>query len=105
MSKDDTLMRIVYEHSGEEREVPLSSLFAALVDFLDHFGVKSLVGHSFYGIVQMGDGATKLLSSAGYLTCAGIVEIPKGFFPNCYLNWQRPTAPERLPSTASSCLI
>ena len=60
MTKDDTFMRIVYEHSGEEKQVPLSSLVAALVDFLDHFGVKSLVGHSFYGIVQSGDGATKL---------------------------------------------
>lgn len=42
MTKDDTFMRIVYEHSGEEKQVPLSSLVAVLVDFLDHFGVKSL---------------------------------------------------------------
>ena len=69
MPKDDTLMRIVYEHSGEEEQVPLSSLVDALAHFLDHFSVKTLVGHSFYEIVKTGDGATKvnrLLDACGH---------------------------------------
>ena len=77
MPKDDTFMRIVYEHSGEEKQVPLSSLVAVLVDFLDHFGVKSLVGHSFYGIVQTGDGATKFNR---LLDACGHDSDPEGFF-------------------------
>ena len=69
MPKDDTLMRIVYEHSGEEKEVPLSTLVSAVVEFLDHFGVKSLVGPSFFKIIQAGDGRTRwsrLLEACGY---------------------------------------
>ena len=69
MSNNDTLMRVVYEHSGEEKEVPLSSLVSAVVEFLDHFGVKSLVGPFFYGIIQTGDGQTRwsrLLEACGY---------------------------------------
>ena len=77
MPKDDTFMRIVYEHSGEEKQVPLSSLVAVLVDFLDHFGVKSLVGHSFYGIVQTGDGAIKV---SRLLNACGHGGDPEGFF-------------------------
>ncbi|WP_372678777.1 4Fe-4S cluster-binding domain-containing protein [Desulfosarcina sp.] len=77
MLKDDTTMRIVYEHSGEANEVSMSSLVAALVDFLDHFCVKSLVGHSFYQIVQTGDGATKL---SRLLEACGNSGNPEGFF-------------------------
>ena len=77
MAKEDTLMRTVYEHSGEKTEVPLSRLVAALTEFLDHFGVKSLVGHSFFGIVQTGDGATKLNR---LLDACGYGGDPEGFF-------------------------
>ena len=56
MPKEDTLMRIVYEHSGEEKQVPLSTLVSAVVEFLDHFSVKSLVGPSFIKIIRAGDG-------------------------------------------------
>jgi lysine 2,3-aminomutase len=77
MSTDDTLMRIVYVHSREEKQVPLSSLVAALVDFLDHFGVRSLVGDSFYGIVKTGDGTTKFNR---ILDACGHGGDPEGFF-------------------------
>jgi L-lysine 2,3-aminomutase len=69
MPKDDTLMRIVYEHSGEEKQVPLSTLVSAVVEFLDHFSVKSLVGPSFIKIIRAGDGRTRwsrLLEACGH---------------------------------------
>ncbi|MBR9988094.1 MAG: radical SAM protein [Desulfosarcina sp.] len=77
MSKDDTPMRIFYEHSGEKTEVSLSSLVAVLVDFLDHFGVQSLVGKPFYEIISPGDGQTKM---AGLLDACGYSKDPAGFF-------------------------
>ena len=40
----DGSLRIVYENNGEERQVALTGLVAALEDFLDHFVEK----HSSY---------------------------------------------------------
>jgi len=77
MPNDDRLMRVVFEHSGEEREVLLSRLVAVLVDFLDHFCVKRLVGAEFYGMIQTGDGATKL---SRLLDACGHGGDPEGFF-------------------------
>ena len=77
MPKDDTVMQIVYANSGEENQVPLSSLVAVLVDFLDHFCVQSLVGDSFYAIVQTGDGTAKLNR---LLDACGHGGDPHGFF-------------------------
>ena len=48
MPQNNVLLRIVFENSGEENQVPLSDLVTALTDFLDHFGEKSLVGQTFY---------------------------------------------------------
>ena len=77
MPKNDAIMRIVYAHSGEENQVPLSSLVAALVQFLDHFGVQSLVGESLHGIIQTGDGAAKFKR---LLDACGHAGDPEGFF-------------------------
>ena len=52
MPQDDALLRIVYENSGEENQIPLSDLVTALTSFLDHFAEKSLVGETFFAIVQ-----------------------------------------------------
>ena len=60
MPKDDALLKIIYENSGEENQIHLSDLVAALMDFLDHFAEKNLVGETFFAIVQTGDGRTKL---------------------------------------------
>ena len=37
MPQKDDLMRIVYENSGQENQMPLSDLVTALTEFLDHF--------------------------------------------------------------------
>ena len=69
MPQKDDLMRIVYENSGQENQVPLSDLVTALTEFLDHFAEKSLVGEPFCAIVRTGDGRTKfsrLLDACGY---------------------------------------
>ena len=77
MPQDDALLRIVYENSGEENQIPLSDLVTALMNFLDHFAEKSLVDEAFCAIVQTGDGPTKfsrLLHACGYR------DNPRGFF-------------------------
>lgn len=77
MAKDDDLFRIFYENSDEENQVPHSELVAAIIGFLDHFGVKSLVGNEFYEIIQTGDGPTKF---SRLLDACGYNDNPKGFF-------------------------
>ena len=77
MPQDDALLSIVYENSGEENQIAVSDLVAALTGFLDRFAEKSLVGETFYAIVRTGDGQTKfsrLLDACGYRG------NPKGFF-------------------------
>jgi L-lysine 2,3-aminomutase len=69
MPQKDELMRIVFENSGEENQIPLSDLVTALRNFLDHFAEKKLVGKPFCAIVRTGDGRTKfsrLLDACGY---------------------------------------
>ncbi|MFN2197723.1 MAG: 4Fe-4S cluster-binding domain-containing protein [Anaerolineales bacterium] len=77
MAKDDDLLRIFYENSDEENQVPLSELVAAVIGFLDHFAVKSLVGNEFFKIIQTGDGPTKF---SRLLDACGYKDNPKGFF-------------------------
>lgn len=77
MPQNDALMRIVFENSGEENQIPLSDLIDALTDFLDHFAEKSLVGEAFFAIVRTGDGRTKL---SRVLDVCGYSDNPKEFF-------------------------
>ena len=77
MLQDDTLLRIIYENSGEENQIPLSDLVSALMNFLDHFAEKSLVGEAFCAIVQTGDGSTKF---SRLLDACGYHDNPRGFF-------------------------
>ena len=77
MPQDDALLSIVYENSGEENQIPLEDLVAALTGFLDHFAEKSLVGETFFGIVHTGDGRTKL---SRLLDACGYSDNPRGFF-------------------------
>ncbi len=74
MSPNDTLLNIVYAHSGEENQVPLSDLVAALTDFLEHFGVARLIGNDWLDVIGTADGAddnghsrfNRLLAHCGY---------------------------------------
>jgi len=77
MLQNNTLMRIVFENSGEENQIPLSDLIESLTDFLDHFAEKSLVGQTFYAVVQTGDRKTKL---SRLLDACGYSDNPEGFF-------------------------
>ncbi|NNF99949.1 MAG: radical SAM protein [Desulfobacteraceae bacterium] len=77
MVQNDTAMRIYFEHSGEEKQVPLSNLVATLVDFVDHFCVKALIGPAFSGIIQTGSGADKVARLLNACGCAG---RPQAFF-------------------------
>lgn len=77
MPKNDALMRIVYENSGEENQIPLFDLVAALTRFLDHFGTKALVGKTFFEIIQSGDGRTKF---SRLIDACRYSDDPRGFF-------------------------
>ena len=77
MLQNNTLMRIVFENSGEESQIPLFDLMKALTDFLDHFAEKSFVGETFFAIVGTGDGQTKL---SRMLDACGYSDNPQGFF-------------------------
>ena len=70
-------LTVVFEHSGEENRVELGSLTAALTDFLDQFGVQSLVGPTFYEIIRAIDGSAKV---ARLLDACGYADRPEGFF-------------------------
>jgi L-lysine 2,3-aminomutase len=77
MSREEPFLKIVYENSGEDNQVPLANLVAALTGFLDHMGVRSLVGKTFFDIIQTGDGRTKL---SRLLDACGYSDNPRGFF-------------------------
>jgi lysine 2,3-aminomutase len=77
MLKDDALLGIGFEHSGEANQTALPDLVAALTGFLDHFGVKALVGQAFVDIIGDGDGGTRL---ARFLDACGYSRNPEGFF-------------------------
>jgi hypothetical protein len=67
MLKDDAFIGDRFEHSGEANQTAVPELVAALTGFLDHFGVKSLVGHSFVDIIGNGDGGTPVGQVSGCL--------------------------------------
>jgi lysine 2,3-aminomutase len=77
MLANDDGLNIVYANSGEENQVSLVGLKAALTDFLDHFGTIGLLGAEFAGIVQRGEGADKL---SRLLEACGHTDNPHGFF-------------------------
>jgi hypothetical protein len=77
MAPESTLLKIAYEHSGQENSVALADLVAAGTGFLDHFGVKRLVGPAVHGIIGSGDGQTKL---SRLLRACGYAGNPEGFF-------------------------
>ncbi len=76
MAADDTMLKIVFSNSGEENQVPLSDLTAALIRFLDHLGVRPLIDRPFFDVIQGGDGRTKL---AGLLEACGYPDDAAGF--------------------------
>jgi len=77
MLQYNTKLTVTFEHSGEENQVALDRLVAALTDFLDQFGVQSLVGPTFYGIIQANGGPAKV---ARLLDGCGYADRPEGFF-------------------------
>ena len=86
MPRYDALLRIVFENTGEGSRVSLSDLIATLTAFLDHFGVKALVGQPYFDIIQTGDGRTKL---AKLLEACGFGDDPKGFFSDLLLQLEK----------------
>ena len=77
MNPKDTVYRVEFVNSGEQKDITFSTLSSDAVDFLEHYGEAYLLGTDFAEIIGDGDGQTKferLLSAAGY---AG---NPQGFF-------------------------
>ena len=77
MAQDEIMVGIVFENSGETYQAPLADLVPVLADFVDHFGTETLVGPAVFGILENGDGATRLERLIGACGYAG---DPKGFF-------------------------
>ncbi|MEE4242224.1 MAG: radical SAM protein, partial [Desulfopila sp.] len=77
MPPKETLLTVVYRNSGEERQVSLRELTVALRGFLDHLAVKPLIDRSFFEIVQMGDGQSKL---SRLIQACGYGQDTEGFF-------------------------
>jgi lysine 2,3-aminomutase len=77
MLKDDALLGIGFENSGEANQASLPDLVSALTGVLDHFGVSALVGQAFVDIIGTGDGQTKL---ARFLDACGYSRNHEGFF-------------------------
>ncbi|TKB24426.1 radical SAM protein [Desulfopila sp. IMCC35006] len=69
MMAEDAVLGIVYQNSGEEKQLLLADVQAALTAFLDHLGVRPLIDRAFFEIIQTGDGRAKLarlLAACGY---------------------------------------
>nr|WP_244154257.1 radical SAM protein [Desulfospira joergensenii] len=73
----EQVLRIKFEHSGKEADIPLSGLRNGLIFFLDIYGNDQFCGRDFSALVGDGDGETRfsnLLKSCGY------GNDPRGFF-------------------------
>ena len=77
MRPDEAWLKIIFDHSGEENQLPLSDLVDALTRFLDHFGVKAIVGEAFFTAIGDGDSPSRL---ARLLEACGYADDPRGFF-------------------------
>ncbi|MEJ2038998.1 MAG: radical SAM protein, partial [Desulfosarcinaceae bacterium] len=77
MPQQDVSLRIADQHSGEAHQVLLGELAAAVTDFLEHFGVKSLVEKGFYEIIGTGSGEAKF---SRMLAACGCDSDPHAFF-------------------------
>jgi KamA family protein len=77
MILEDTVYRVEFVNSGEQKDVTFSALAADAVDFLEHYGGAYLLDSDFAEIIGNGDGQTKfdrLLSATGY------ADNPQDFF-------------------------
>lgn len=77
MKFPDTIFYVQFVHSQEEASISLRQLVESLTDFLDYYGVPSLLGPDFYKIIKNMDGQSKL---ANLLTGCGYPSDPVGFF-------------------------
>jgi KamA family protein len=93
MAPADNLMRIAYQNTGEEQQMPLSELLNSLTEFLDHFAVAQLVGKSFFDIVQTGDGRTKL---SRLLEACGFHDDAEGFIRELLAELGRANGSEKI---------
>ncbi|MFT5699865.1 MAG: lysine 2,3-aminomutase [Desulforhopalus sp.] len=69
MAADHEVLSITYQNSGEENQVLLADLEAALTGFMEHLGVRPLIDQTFSEVILTGDGRTKmdrLLAACGY---------------------------------------
>lgn len=69
MEYRDGVYHLTFAHSGVTSEIPFSSLHAAAVEFLEHYGGTTLLGEAFCAVVGEGAGETRfarLLEASGY---------------------------------------
>ena len=68
---------VEFSNSKKKKDIPLADVGEAVIDFLEHYGEKALVGKKFYEVIQEGDGETRF---SRLLKATGYDEDPKGFF-------------------------
>lgn len=69
--------KVAFSNSRQEKEILLSDVGQSIIDFLESFGERALVGEPFYRVIQEGDGETRF---SRLLKATGYEEDPKGFF-------------------------
>ena len=77
MKSKDRSINIEFKHSGEKKDVSLTALTGAVIEFFDIYGTVTLAGKQFCSITGDGAGSEKfshLLEKTGY------PDDPEGFF-------------------------
>jgi lysine 2,3-aminomutase len=77
MPQQNVSMKIAYQHTGEVHQVALADLVAVVTDFLDHLGVRPLIGKTFAEIIGTADGELKF---SRLLAACGCSNNPQDFF-------------------------
>ena len=77
LPQNNVSLKIAYQHTGEAHQVSLADLVVTVTDFLDHLGVKPLVGKAFAEIIGSGNGEMKFSS---LLDACGCGNNPQAFF-------------------------
>jgi lysine 2,3-aminomutase len=73
----DHSFKVTFSNSKQKQEIFLADVGKTVIDFLEYFGERALVGEPFYRVIQEGDGETRFLK---LLKAAGYDEDPEGFF-------------------------
>ncbi len=76
MISENKNMPTVVNFNGNDIQIDFETLTQNMTDFLEHYGVESLLGETFYAIIGKGSGQSKFLN---LLNAAGFKDDAPGF--------------------------